>query len=444
MPSRIVFNQRESSLRSGRQLGIELQPQSHLFPNGTTIDLMDTALTHTIGFLVVAILVAIIARRMRLPYTVGLVLTGIGLAATGLETGAMLTHDFIFDVILPPLLFEAALSIYWRELQRDMLPVVVLSTLGVVISAVVVAAGLVEFLAWPAAPAVVFGVLIAATDPIAVLAMFKDTGIKGRLRLLVESESLFNDGVAAVLFALVLAWAQATDVGQLTATAVPRALALTTGGGILVGLACGGAGIALAGRTSDHLVEAALTAVAAYGSFLLAESLHCSGVLGTVAAGLLMGNLGVLREDERLNIFSPDGRSFVIGLWEFAAFIANSLIFLLIGLKVSAMPITGIISSGALLIAIGLVLVGRALTVYPLCLLFRHSTWDIPIHEQHVLWWGGLRGALALALALALPPTFPLYNEILITTFGVVVFSVVVQGLTMPLLLRKLSLLPKK
>ena len=404
---------------------------------------MDTVLTHTIGFLVVAILVAIIARRMRLPYTVGLVLTGIGLAVTGLETGAMLTHDFIFDVILPPLLFEAALSIHWRELRRDMLPVVVLSTLGVVISAVVVAAGMVEFLAWPAAPAVVFGVLIAATDPIAVLAMFKDTGIKGRLRLLVESESLFNDGVAAVLFALVLAWAQATDIGQLTATAVPRALALTTGGGILVGLACGGAAIALAGRTSDHLVEAALTAVAAYGSFLLAESLHCSGVLATVAAGLLMGNLGMLREDEKLNIFSPDGRSFVIGLWEFAAFIANSLIFLLIGLRVAAMPITSI-GSGALLIAIGLVLAGRALTVYPLCLLFRHSTWAIPIPEQHVLWWGGLRGALALALALALPPTFPLYNEILITAFGVVVFSVVVQGLTMPFLLRKLGLFPKK
>ena len=108
------------------------------------------------------------------------------------------------------------------------------------------------------------------------------------------------------------------------------------------------------------------------------------------------------------------------------------------------MPITGIIGSGALLIAIGLVLAGRALTVYPLCLLFRPPTWAIPIREQHVLWWGGLRGALALALALALPPTFPLYNEILITTFGVVVFSVVVQGLTMPLLLRKLSLLPKK
>jgi CPA1 family monovalent cation:H+ antiporter len=400
--------------------------------------MMDTALTHTVSFLGVAILVAIIARRMRLPYTVGLVLTGIGLAVAGLETGAMLTHDFIFEVILPPLLFEAALSIRWRELRQDMLPVVVLSTLGVVISAVVVAAGMVKFLAWPAAPALVFGVLIAATDPIAVLAMFKDTGIKGRLRLLVESESLFNDGVAAVLFALVLTWAQATDSSQLSTVSVGRTLAFMTGGGILVGVACGAAAITLAGRTSDHLVEATLTAVAAYGSFLLAEHFEFSGVLATVAAGLLMGNLGVLREDENRNIFSPDGRSFVIALWEFGAFIANSLIFLLIGLRVAAIPLTSV-GARAVLLAIGLGLAGRALTVYPVCLLFRFSTWAIPMREQHVLWWGGLRGALALALALALPPSFPLHDEILITAFGVVVFAVVVQGLTMPWLLLMLK-----
>lgn len=395
---------------------------------------MDTSLTHTISFLGVAIIVAIIIRRMRLPYTVGLVLTGQGLAVAGLDTGAMLTHDFIFEVILPPLLFEAALSIHWRELRQDMLPVVVLSTLGVVISAVVVAAGMLKFLAWPAAPAVVFGVLIAATDPIAVLAMFKDTGIKGRLRLLVESESLLNDGVAAVLFALVLTWAQATGSSQLSPVAVGRTLAFMTGGGILVGVTCGAAAVALAGRTSDHLVQAALTAVAAYGSFLLAENFHFSGVLATVAAGLLMGNLGVL--DENRSIFSSGARSFVIDLWEFGAFIANSLIFLLIGLSI--VPLSRV-NSMALLIAIGLVLAGRALSVYPVCLFFRSSAWAIPLREQHVLWWGGLRGALALALALALPPSFPLYNEILATAFGVVVFSVVVQGLTMPMLMRKLK-----
>ena len=313
-----------------------------------------------------------------------------------------------------------------------------LSTLGVVISAVVVAAGVVKFLAWSAAPAVVFGVLIAATDPIAVLAMFKDAGIKGRLRLLVESESLFNDGVAAVLFALVLTWAQATGSSQLSTVAVGRTLAFMTGGGILVGVSCGAAAVALAGRTSDHLVQATLTAVAAYGSFLLAENFHFSGVLATVAAGLLMGNLGVLREDENRNIFSAGARSFVIDLWEFGAFIANSLIFLLIGLRVAAIPLTSV-SVRAVLLAIGLGLAGRALTVYPVCLLFRFSTWAIPMREQHVLWWGGLRGALALALALALPPSFPLHDEILITAFGVVVFAVVVQGLTMPWLLLMLK-----
>ena len=401
---------------------------------------MDTALTHTISFLGVAMIVAIIARRLNLPYTVGLVLAGQGLAVAGLavagrETGAMLTHDFIFEVILPPLLFEAALSIRWRELRRDMLPVAVLSTLGVVITAVVVAAGMVNFLAWPTAPALVFGVLIAATDPIAVLAMFKDTGIKGRLRLLVESESLFNDGVAAVLFALVLTWAQATDGSQLSTVAVGRTLAFMTGGGILVGVTCGAAAVALAGRTSDHLVEATLTAVAAYGSFLLAENFHFSGVLATVAAGLLMGNLGVLRDEDR-NISSSGCRSFVIDLWEFGAFIANSLIFLLIGLRLA--PLTQV-DTRALLLAIGLVLAGRALSVYPVSLFFRSSKCAVPLREQHVLWWGGLRGALALALALALPASFPLHHEILATAFGVVVFSVVVQGLTMPWLMRKLK-----
>jgi monovalent cation:H+ antiporter, CPA1 family len=401
---------------------------------------MDITLTRTVSLLGVAIIVAIIARRLRLPYTVGLVITGIGLAVARLDTGAMLTHDFIFEVVLPPLLFEAALSIDWSELRRDLVVVLTLSTLGVVISAVVVGAGIMHFLGWPAAPALIFSVLIAATDPIAVIAMFKDTGIKGRLRLLVESESLFNDGVAAVLFALALTWAQAADGGAITTAVVARELALMAGGGVFVGIAVGWAAIVLAGRTSDHLVETALTAVAAYGSFLLAEYFHFSGVLATVAAGLLMGNLGVLRES---NILSPDGRASVVAAWEFAAFIANSLVFLLIGLRVASIPFTGL-GATALSVAIGLVLVGRVFTVYPLCLLFRRSAWAIPMREQHVLWWGGLRGALALALALALPPSFPLHDEILIVTFGVVVFSVVAQGLTMPLLLRKLGFLPQK
>jgi CPA1 family monovalent cation:H+ antiporter len=397
-------------------------------------------LARTISLLVVAILVAIVARRLSLPYTVGLVIAGIGLALAHFETGLVLTHDFIFDIILPPLLFEAALSIHWSELKRDMLPVLTLSTLGVAISAVVVAAGMAYFLKWPAASAMVFGVLIAATDPVAVIAMFKDTGVKGRLRLLVESESLFNDGVAAVLFGLVLTWAQLSGHASPQAASVAIALSLTSGGGIAIGLAVGATAVALAGRTTDHLVETALTTVAAYGSFLLAEHFHCSGVLATVAAGLLMGNVAV-REGARLSVISEEAREFLIDFWEFGAFLANSFVFLLIGVAVAGISFVAF-GAWELAIVVGLVLAGRLLTVYPLCLLFWRSNWKIPFREQHVLWWGGLRGALALALALALPSTLAFHGEILIATFGVVVFSVIFQGLTMPMLLRVLRLLP--
>src|ERR1700681_4395955 len=318
---------------------------------------MDLTLSHTVALLVVAIFVAIVARRVRLPYTVGLVLTGIGLALARVETETTLTHDFIFDVILPPLLFEAALSLHWAELRRDALPVLTLATLGVVISAVLVAVGMVGILGWPVSSALVFGVLIAATDPVVVIAMFTDTGVKGRLRLLVESESLLNDGVAAVLFALVLAWALATGGEETTSATVGGALVTTAGGGVLVGLLCGGAAILVAGRTSDHLVETALTTVAAYGSFLLAEYFHLSGVLATVAAGLLMGNLGVLDEPNE-KLLSSRGREFVLAFWEFAAFIANSLIFLLIGVTVAGISFHEL-GWTALLIAVSLVLIGR-------------------------------------------------------------------------------------
>jgi Na+:H+ antiporter len=399
-------------------------------------------LSHTVGLLVVAIFVAIVARRVHLPYTVGLVAMGVGLALARVESGSTLTHDLIFDVILPPLLFEAAIKLSWIELRRDALPVLTLATLGVVVSAAIVAGGMAGVLGWPVSAALVFGVLIAATDPVAVIAMFVDTGLSGRLRLLVESEALFNDGVAAVLFVLVLGWSQAQGAEAATPLQVVQALVATAGGGILVGLLCGGLAIAITGRTSDHLVETALTAVAAYGSFLAAEWVHVSGVLATVAAGMLMGNLGIVAAPER-NRLSSRGHEVVTAFWEFAAFITNSLVFLMIGITVAGISF-GTLGVTALATAIALVLIGRALSVYPVCLIFRGSRWAIPLRQQHVLWWGGLRGALALALALALPPSLAWRNEIVIAAFGVVTFSVLVQGLTMSLLLRVLGLLPQQ
>lgn len=398
---------------------------------------MDIVIGQTLALMVVAIFVAIAARRLSLPYTVGLVLAGAGLAFSRYDTGLRLTHDIIFDVILPPLLFEAAINIPWHELRREMAPVLVLSVAGVAISAAVVSLGMAWLLAWPFASALVFGVLIAATDPVAVIAMFKDTGLGGRLRLLVESESLFNDGVAAVLFGLALTWARGQAGGAVDAG---WDLVRISGGGIALGLAAGALAMLVAGRTGEHMVEAAVTGVAAYGAFLAAEALHVSGVLATVSAGLLMGSAGI-RGGSKFGL-SRQGRIFVLELWEFAAFIANSLVFLLIGLTVARVPFEQF-GWGALAAAVVLVLVGRAATVYPLSLLFMRSRWKLQAREMHVLWWGGLRGALALALSLSLPASVRMRDDIVIAAFAVVAFSVLIQGLTMTPLMRRLGLLAR-
>jgi CPA1 family monovalent cation:H+ antiporter len=154
-----------------------------------------------------------------------------------------------------------------------------------------------------------------------------------------------------------------------------------------------------------------------------------------------MGNLGILAEGERSRI-SPRGREFALALWDFIAFITNSLIFLLIGVTIANIPFYQV-GVSALVIIVALVLLARAITVYPLCLFFIRSRWAISYSAQHILWWGGLRGALGLALALSLPASVALRNEILVATFGVVAFSVVVQGLTMAMLLRKLARPPQ-
>jgi CPA1 family monovalent cation:H+ antiporter len=400
---------------------------------------METVLAGTIALLAVAMVVAIIARRLKLPYTVGLVLTGLALALARVKFGFELTHDFIFDLILPPLLFEAALNLPWRELRRDLPPVLAMSFVGVALCVAVVASGLVYGLGWPWLSALAFGSLVGATDPIAVIALLKETGVKGRLALLIESESLVNDGSAALMFGLVVTALEGG--GTVTPLAIATKFAIVAIGGALCGLVCGGAAIALAGRTHEHLVETALTAVAAWGSFLLAEHFGASGVLATVAAGMTMGNLGVLVGHGANPRFSPRGRAFVINFWEFAAFLANSYIFLLIGL---ALADVRSLFSFSFAFMVLLALAGRAAAVYPLCLAFGWSTWRVPLAEQHFLWWAGLRGALALALALSLPDSTPYRDEILVGAFGVVAFSTLAQGLTAGLVLNALGLDRKK
>ena len=396
---------------------------------------MESVIASIVGLLGLAMVVAIVARRLKLPYTVGLLLTGVALALSRLDVGVGLTHDVIFDLILPPLLFEAALNIPWRELKRDAAPILALALVGTLLCASVVAGGLIWIFGWPLRPALAFGALISATDPIAVIALLRERGVKGRLALLIESESLANDGAAAVLFAL--ATMTTADLGAREAL---TSFAEIAGGGIVVGAVVAGAALLAAWRTEEHLIETALTAVVAYGSFLAAERLHVSGVLATVTAGLLLGNLGVLAEPETPTTLTPRGREFVLAFWEFAAFVANSFVFLLIGL---ALARVGLPADARLIGIVALALVGRAAAVYPVALPFAPTRWKITWPEQHFLWWGGLRGALALALALSLPGAAPYRGQILVAAFAVTAFSVIVQGLTAGFALKRLGLAPQ-
>ena len=405
---------------------------------------MDVLLFRALSLLGLAILVALAARRLRMPYTVGLVLAGAALAATRSHAGLALTHDLIFDVVLPPLLFEAALTLRWSDLRRDLVPVVALSTIGVALCAAVVAGGLAAWLGWPLESALVFGALISATDPIAVIALLKELRVTGRLSLLIEAESLFNDGAAAVLFTLILVWAAHDPASAQGPLAAVTTFFVVAGGGLAAGFGVGLIAVMIAGTSDDHLVETALTAVAAFGSFLIAEYFGASGVLASVAAGMTMGNLGVLMPKERFGLsLTPHGRAFVLEFWEFAAFLVNSLVFLLIG---SAMATIDFAREGffALTLVIALALAGRAVAVYPISFAFARTRWAIPLNQQHLMWWGGLRGALALALALALPADLARRDDILISAFAVVAFSVIVQGLTAPFALRTLRLTPRK
>ena len=270
-----------------------------------------------------------------------------------------LTKDLIFDALLPPLLFEAAFYFRWDQLRRELPVIATLASAGVVLSGAVTALGMRYLAHWPWPNSLVFGSLIAATDPVSVIATFREAKVQGRLSLLIEAESLFNDGTAAVAFGVAVLFATGHS---LTFVGLAANLLTTTGGALLCGAAVGGIALFLTRRTEDHLVELTFTTVAAYGSFLVAESLHFSGVFATIAAGLIIGNRGTL------GVLSDRGREAVQAFWEYAAFVANSLVFLLIGMHETTQNFAAVWLPGV--VAIVFVVLGRAVSVYPICSLF--------------------------------------------------------------------------
>ena len=392
---------------------------------------MELAIEYIQLLLFIAMLVALLTKRIRIPYTVGLVIAGIAVSFLPFTPEIELSRELIFIILLPPLIFEATLFIRWRELMWNLPVILVFATVGVLLSAVLTGAGMVYFAGWTWQSAALFGILIAATDPVSVIATFREADVHGRLRLLVEAESLFNDAAAAVGFGLVLGFVSGETI-SLQSSMLNGAWSIL--GGLLIGGLCAGVALLLTRSTDDHLVELALSTVAAYGSFLIAEDFHASGVLSTLTVGILIGNFGLPYA------YSDKGRAFIMDFWEFMAFITNSIIFFLIGVREANQSFLNAIPFVA--IAIVIVTFGRAAAIYPLSLLFNKTRLKIEKNHQHVLFWGGLRGALALALALGLPEQVPHREQIITAAFGVVAFSIFVQGVTMTPLLRRLGEIP--
>jgi CPA1 family monovalent cation:H+ antiporter len=395
--------------------------------------------TLIIELLLVVSLVALVVRRLRIPYTVALVVVGL-LITFQQPKEISLTPELILSLFIPPLVFEAAFHLEFKSLRENWLPIVGLAIPGVLLTTAIVGA----IVSWGAGisltSGLVFGALIAATDPVAVVALFKALGAPKRLATLVESESLFNDGTAIVVFKLMLVIALsavAGNVGEahggsfdfLTATVD---FIRVSAGGLLVGAGLGWLVAQIIARVDDYLIETMLTTVLAFGAYLAAERLHISGVLAVVAAGIITGNIGLKK-------MSPTTRIGLFNFWEFLAFVANSLVFLLIGLDVNLPEMSANLLP--IVIALAAVLASRALIVYGLTFLTNLRTANkIPLKFQHIIYWGGLRGAISLALALSLPAALPDRELLRVMTFGVVLFTLLAQGTTMQFLMRRLGI----
>ncbi len=378
-----------------------------------------------IALLLVATLVGIIARRFRMPYTVGLVIVGIALALLFRQYDLEISPQLILGIFVPPLIFEAAFHLPVTDLRRNLAPILMLAVPGVLLTTLVVG-GIVYFGAGlPLSHAIVFGSIIAATDPVAIIALFRTLKVPKRLQVLLEGESLFNDGTAIVVYNLA--------VGSAISGVFHPAVAMVdfirvAGFGIVVGLALGWLASLAIARINDHLIETAITFVLAYGAFLVAESFHVSGVLAVVAAGLVNGNIGPRG-------MAATTRIVVFNFWEFMSFLANSFVFLLIGLVID-IPLL-VENWQAILWGILAALLTRLVVIYGLF----PRTPSIPNQWKHVLYWGGLRGAISLALALGLPlGLLTLSGKIQAMVFGLVIFTLLVQGSSMSTLIKWLKL----
>ncbi len=384
--------------------------------------------TILIVLLLVATGVALVSRQLRIPYIAGLVLAGLAITEL-LPHRIRLDSSLIFNLFLPILLFEAALNTDISRLRSTIKPIALLAGPGVLLCAGITSVMLRLELGLDWIPASLVGVILSITDTALVIAVFKEVSVPHRLVTLVEGESLLNDDVALVLFSLILT---AYTTGSLSPLHVVQEFLFVIIGGALVGIALGYLSIGLLRQADDPLGSILLTVAIALGAFQAGQFLHVSGVVAVVVAGLIVGNF------EHSQVTSASTQVTLFSFWEYAGFGVNTFIFLLIGLEIKVTTIWQ--SLVAILLAFIAYQVGRALTVYPLLALVPFFDRPIPMRWRHVLFVGNIKGSLSTALALSLPTNLPGREQLIAIILGIVLLSLVGQGVTLPWAVERLKI----
>lgn len=379
-------------------------------------------LPHTIGLLVMSVAASLVMVAADIAFPQRHLFENL--------TGTLLQIDFsriVMDGMLGFLLFAGALHIDLPKLRSRWIQVAILACIGTVISTAVVgvamwAAALVIGLPIPLAWTLVFGALISPTDPVAVLSTLRNVNIAPDLEIELQGESLFNDGIGIVLFTILLRFAVGGSAAETSLNSIVELLLVEAGGGLLLGLSMGYIAYWGMRLIDDYPVEVLISLALVTATYALAQRLHVSGPLAMVAAGLLIGDRGPRYA------MSDRTQTYLFGLWTLIDEILNSVLFLLIGLEVLVLSfeLASLVFAAA---AIPIVLLGRLLAVSGPLLAFPHSPL-MSFRNVPFLTWAGVRGGISVALALSVPES-PSKGGILAATYAVVLFSIVVQGLTL-------------
>ncbi|MBD2234164.1 sodium:proton antiporter [Phormidium tenue FACHB-1052] len=381
-----------------------------------------------IVLLLVATVVALITRRLRIPYVVGLVLAGLCLTPSVLPGSVGLNAEVILNLFLPILIFEAAINTDISRLRSTIKPIALIAGPGVVLAAMITAALLQWGLGLATITAAAIGVILTITDTVSVIAAFRTVPVPPRLATIVEGESLFNDGTALVLLGIIT-----TVHGQGSFTVwegLQQMIIAFVGGGVL-GLGLGYLCVGLFQQLDDALSNILLTVAVSLGTFQIGHEIGVSSAIAVVVAGLVIGELGFRQT-------SASTKVTLLNFWEYAGFGVNTFIFLLVGIEVD--PGVLLKTIPAALFVVLAYQTGRVLTTYPLLYLLGFCDRPLPLRWQHVLILGNVKGSLSMALALSLPADLPGRSQVVALVFSTVLVSLVGQGLTLPWLVKRLRL----